>query len=41
MEKLANNPHLQGDLRQAGLARAARFSFRKMAEQTRSVYHRL
>ena len=41
MEKVANNPGLQRDLSNAALARAARFSFRSMAEQTRSVYHRL
>jgi glycosyltransferase involved in cell wall biosynthesis len=41
IEKVANSVDVQRDLRQAGLARAARFSFRKMAEQTRSVYHRL
>ena len=41
MEKLANNPALQAELRKAGLRRAASFSFRKMAEQTRSVYHRV
>jgi glycosyltransferase involved in cell wall biosynthesis len=41
IEKVANSGDVQRDLRQAGLARAARFSFRKMAEQTRSVYHRL
>jgi len=41
MEKVANNPGLQRDLRNAALARAARFSFRRMAEQTRSVYHQL
>jgi glycosyltransferase involved in cell wall biosynthesis len=41
MEKVANNPDLQRDLRHASLARAARFSFRRMAEQTRSVYQRL
>jgi len=41
IEKLANNPSLQRDLSKAALARAARFSFRRMAEQTRSVYHRL
>lgn len=39
--KVANSVDVQRDLRRAGLARAARFSFRKMAEQTRSVYHRV
>jgi glycosyltransferase involved in cell wall biosynthesis len=41
IEKVANDLNLQQDLRNAASARAARFSFRKMAEQTRSVYHRL
>ncbi len=41
MEKVANNLDLQRDMRKAALARAARFSFHRMAEQTRSVYHRL
>jgi glycosyltransferase involved in cell wall biosynthesis len=41
IEKVANNSDLQHELRSAGLARAACFSFRKMAEQTRSVYHQL
>jgi glycosyltransferase involved in cell wall biosynthesis len=41
IDKLANNLELQKDLRHAALARAARFSFRRMAEQTRSVYHQL
>jgi glycosyltransferase involved in cell wall biosynthesis len=41
IEKVANGSDMQRDLRKAGLARATRFSFRKMAEQTRAVYHRL
>lgn len=41
IEKVANSTEMRRRLRQAGLARAACFSFRKMAEQTRSVYHRL
>lgn len=41
MEKLANGPDLQRKLRVAGLARAACFSFQRMAEQTQSVYHRV
>jgi glycosyltransferase involved in cell wall biosynthesis len=41
IENVANNVEVQRELRQAGLARAACFSFRKMAEQTRAVYHRL
>lgn len=41
IEKVANSSDLQRDLRKAGVARAACFSFRKMAEQTRAVYHRL
>ena len=41
IEKVANNVELQRTLGQAGLARAASFSFRKMAEQTRAVYHRI
>jgi glycosyltransferase involved in cell wall biosynthesis len=41
IDKVANSTHIQRELRQAGLARAACFSFRKMAEQTRSVYHQL
>jgi glycosyltransferase involved in cell wall biosynthesis len=38
LERVANSDELQRNLRQAGLARAAQFSFRRMAEQTRSVY---
>ena len=41
IENVANSSDIQRDLRKAGLARAACFSFRKMAEQTRAVYHRL
>ena len=41
IEKVANSSDIQRDLRKAGLVRAAGFSFRKMAEQTRAVYHRL
>jgi glycosyltransferase involved in cell wall biosynthesis len=41
IESVASSPELQQRLRAAGLVRAARFSFRKMAEQTRFVYHRL
>jgi glycosyltransferase involved in cell wall biosynthesis len=41
MDKVANNLDLQRDLHNAALACAARFSFRRMAEQTRSVYQRL
>ena len=41
IDKVANSADLRQELRQAGLARAAQFSFRRMAEQTRSVYHQL
>ena len=41
IEKVANSSELQRELRDAGLARAAGFSFRRMAEQTRSVYRQL
>jgi len=41
MHKLADSPALQRDLRCAALARAAGFSFGRMAEQTREVYHQL
>lgn len=41
IERVANSPQIQEQLRHAGLARAARFSFRQMAEQTRAVYHRV
>jgi glycosyltransferase involved in cell wall biosynthesis len=41
IETVANSSELQRELREAGLARAACFSYRKMAEQTRSVYHQL
>ncbi len=41
IEKVINSADVQRDLREAGLARAARFSFRRMAEQTRSVYQHL
>jgi glycosyltransferase involved in cell wall biosynthesis len=41
IEEVANRENLQRDLRQAGLARAACFSFRKMAEETRSIYQRV
>ena len=38
MEIIANNPELQKNLGRRSLANASRFSFRKMAEQTRYVY---
>jgi glycosyltransferase involved in cell wall biosynthesis len=41
IENVANNSGLQRNLREAGLGRADRFCFRKMAEQTRSVYQLL
>lgn len=41
MDRLANDSDLQLRLRSASLLRAAKFSFRKMAELTREVYHRL
>jgi glycosyltransferase involved in cell wall biosynthesis len=41
VEKVVNNVDLQQRLRQAGLARAAQFSYRTMAEQTRAVYQQL
>lgn len=41
IEKVANDPHLQRSLREAGLKRSGMFSFRRMAEQTCQVYHRL
>lgn len=41
IEKVAGSAGIQQRLRQAGLARAAQFSFRRMAEQTRDVYHQL
>jgi glycosyltransferase involved in cell wall biosynthesis len=41
MERVATNPDLQRTMRDAALASAARFSFRRMAEQTRSVYQQL
>lgn len=41
IDKVANSVDLQKQLQQVGLARASCFSFRKMAEQTRSVYHML
>jgi glycosyltransferase involved in cell wall biosynthesis len=41
IETVANGEDVQRKLRQAGLTRAAQFSFRKMAEQTREVYRRV
>lgn len=41
LEKLASDRSLQLSLREAGLERSATFSFRRMAEQTCEVYHRL
>jgi glycosyltransferase involved in cell wall biosynthesis len=40
METVANSEARQRQLREAGLARAAGFSFQKMAEQTREVYQK-
>jgi glycosyltransferase involved in cell wall biosynthesis len=41
IERVATDEDLQRRLRAAGLARASSFSFRRMAEQTRSVYQHL
>ena len=41
IETVANSQQIREQLRRAGLARAACFSFRQMAEQTRAVYHRV
>ncbi len=38
MQGIASNPQLRGDLRKAGLARAAAFSWKSTARQTRAVY---
>lgn len=41
IEKVANDASLRGHLRRSGLAQAAQYSYVRMAEQTRSVYHQL
>lgn len=41
MELVANDSDLQNDLRQRGLARSKRFSYRETAELTRKAYSRL
>lgn len=41
IERVANDAELQVRLRNSGLRRAAQFSYRRMAEETRSVYRRL
>jgi glycosyltransferase involved in cell wall biosynthesis len=41
IERVANDTELQGRLGHLGLRRAAQFSYRRMAEETRSVYCRL
>jgi glycosyltransferase involved in cell wall biosynthesis len=41
IEKVVNSLELQKQLRQAGLTRVSQFSYRNMAEQTRSVYQQV
>jgi len=41
MRSVASNPRLRADLRRAGLARAAGFSWRGTARETRSIYSEL